>query len=46
MSLCDKLEKEINENKIHSEQLMQYVLREAFEENSNKLHLNNKYLKI
>ena len=30
-AICDKLEKEINENKIYSEQLMQAVLREAFE---------------
>ena len=30
-AICDELEKEINENKIHSEQLMQSVLREAFE---------------
>ena len=31
-AICTKLEKEINENKIHSEQLMQAVLREAFED--------------
>jgi type I restriction enzyme, S subunit len=30
-AICDKLVKEINENKIHSEQLMQAVLTEAFE---------------
>ena len=35
-AICDTLEKEINENKIHSEQLMQAVLREAFEGDSNE----------
>ncbi|RLD58493.1 MAG: hypothetical protein DRJ01_12500 [Bacteroidetes bacterium] len=30
-AICDELEKEISENKIYSEQLMQTVLREAFE---------------
>jgi len=29
-AICDNLENEIDENKIHSEQLMQAVLREAF----------------
>jgi len=29
-AVCDELVREINENKIHSEQLMQAVLREAF----------------
>ena len=35
-AICDNLEKEINQNKIHSEQLMQAVLREAFEGETNE----------
>lgn len=31
MSVCDDLEREINQNKTHSEQLMRAVLKEAFE---------------
>ena len=31
LAICDKLEKEINQNKEYSEQMMQAVLREAFE---------------
>jgi len=35
-TICDNLEKEISENKINSEQLMQAVLKEAFEGESNE----------
>jgi type I restriction enzyme S subunit len=31
MAICDEMEKEINQNKEYAEQLMQAVLREAFE---------------
>jgi len=31
LTICDDLEKEVNNNKLYSEQLMQAVLREAFE---------------
>ncbi|WP_445454297.1 restriction endonuclease subunit S [Flavobacterium sp. 25HG05S-40] len=34
MSLCDALEQEVEQSKVHSEQLMQSVLREVFETNA------------
>ena len=35
-TLCDQLEQQINSSAVHTEQLMQAVLKEAFQQNSNE----------